>query len=37
MTDPIALGRYEIREEIGRGGVGVVHRAVDTDLGRYVP
>ncbi len=31
-----AAGRYVVLEEIGRGGMGVVHRAFDRDLRRYV-
>ena len=30
------LGRYEILDELGRGGFAVVHRARDTELNRYV-
>ncbi|HEU4457140.1 MAG TPA: serine/threonine-protein kinase, partial [Longimicrobium sp.] len=36
MTIPRTLGRYQIEEEIGAGGMGVVHRAVDTQLKRTV-
>ena len=30
------LGRYELISEIGRGGMGIVYRGVDTALGRSV-
>jgi serine/threonine protein kinase len=33
---PIQLGRYLLVEELGRGGMGVVYRAIDRDLHREV-
>lgn len=35
-TEPIRLGHYELRECIGRGGMGLVYRARDTRLEREV-
>jgi formylglycine-generating enzyme required for sulfatase activity/dienelactone hydrolase len=33
---PRTVSHYRLEEEIGRGGMGVVHRAVDTRLGRTI-
>ena len=33
---PVSTGRYELGEEIARGGMGVIYRATDTAFGREV-
>jgi len=36
VADPKTLGKYELHEELGRGGFGTVYRATDKVLGRDV-
>ena len=36
MTEPRHIGKYEIIEEIGRGGFAVVYKARDTKMEREV-
>ncbi len=36
MSDHVTLGRYKIIDELGRGGSGIVYRAIDTNENRTV-
>ena len=36
MADPMRLGRYEIRRQIGKGAMGIVYEAFDTQIERSV-